>query len=169
MFHLDVPVNATALRRSCENPTSQAHTRYDCFAVPRGGKRHPGELSAVSLKSRAVRSLKVLKRCPCHAPLCMFDLAEPDYCAHEPNLHAASHRLSVSGQINPRSWGCEAKYIAKYIRRSQKALKTLYHRVVFTSSSDDREHAVGTGEFIPEPVNPEFVEMIIEWPGGRSK
>jgi hypothetical protein len=36
-------------------------------------------------------------------------------------------------------------------------------RVVFTGSSDHRQHAVGIGEFIPEPVKPAHVAMIIEW------
>ena len=36
-------------------------------------------------------------------------------------------------------------------------------RVVFTGAPQLREHALGMGEFIPEPVRPEHVAMIIEW------
>jgi hypothetical protein len=36
-------------------------------------------------------------------------------------------------------------------------------RVVFTGPAEHREHAAEIGEFIPEPVRPEHVAMIIEW------
>ena len=36
-------------------------------------------------------------------------------------------------------------------------------RVVFTGPNDHRQHAMGIGEFIPEPVRPEHVAMVIEW------
>jgi hypothetical protein len=36
-------------------------------------------------------------------------------------------------------------------------------RVVFTGPPEHRQHAMGIGEFIPEPVRPEHVAMIIEW------
>ena len=35
--------------------------------------------------------------------------------------------------------------------------------MVFTGLPEHRQHAMGIGEFIPEPVRPEHVAMIIEW------
>jgi hypothetical protein len=36
-------------------------------------------------------------------------------------------------------------------------------RVVFTGPPEHRLHAAAIGEFIPEPVRPEHVAMIVEW------
>jgi hypothetical protein len=36
-------------------------------------------------------------------------------------------------------------------------------RVVFTGPPEHRQHAIGIGEFIPEPVRPEHVAVVIEW------
>jgi hypothetical protein len=36
-------------------------------------------------------------------------------------------------------------------------------RVIFTGDLEYRHHARGLGEFVPEPVAPAYVAMIIEW------
>jgi CheY-like chemotaxis protein len=36
-------------------------------------------------------------------------------------------------------------------------------RVIFTGEMEYRHHTRGLGEFIPEPVAPAYVAMIVEW------
>jgi hypothetical protein len=38
-------------------------------------------------------------------------------------------------------------------------------RIIFTGDPDYRSHVRGLGEFVPEPVAPAYVAMIVEWLG----